>query len=108
MTAEDNRGRFTERCEELAQYMIETECTVRTAALHFCISKSTVHKDVTYILRGVNPPLYSRVKEVLEKNKSERHLRGGEATKQKYIAEKEMKEEMKKKQKKVTENKNAK
>ena len=91
MTAEDNRGRFTERCEELAQYMIETECTVRAAASHFCISKSTVHKDVTYVLRGVNPPLFNRVKEVLEKNKSERHIRGGEATKRKYFAAKEMK-----------------
>lgn len=74
----------TERCEELASYIIKTGCTVRAAAAHFGISKSTVHKDITKILRGVNYGKYSEVKKIIEKNKSERHLRGGLATKIKY------------------------
>ena len=73
-----------ERCELLAVYMIETGETVRGAAAKFGVSKSTVHKDITEKLRRQNPSLYQEVKAVLEKNKSERHLRGGEATKQKY------------------------
>ena len=75
-----------ERCEELAQYLIDHRTTVRAAATRFGISKSTVHKDVTHTLAKINPPLYEQVKEVLNINKSERHLRGGEATKQKYLA----------------------
>ncbi|MBQ7315146.1 MAG: sporulation transcriptional regulator SpoIIID [Clostridia bacterium] len=74
-----------ERCEELAEYVIETTATVRAAAAHFGISKSTVHKDLTYKLKHYNRRLYAEVKKVLDKNKSERHLRGGEATRQKYI-----------------------
>ena len=74
-----------ERCEELAEYVIETGATVRAAAVHFGISKSTVHKDLTGKLRSQNRSLYREVKHVLDKNKSERHLRGGEATRQKYI-----------------------
>ena len=74
-----------ERCEELAEYVIETGATVRAAAVHFGISKSTVHKDLTGKLRLQNRSLYREVKHVLDKNKSERHLRGGEATRQKYI-----------------------
>lgn len=74
----------TERCEEFANYIIKTGCTVRAAAAHFGISKSTVHKDITKILRGVNYGKYSEVKKIIEKNKSERHLRGGLATKIKY------------------------
>lgn len=74
-----------ERCEELAEYVIETGATVRAAAVHFGISKSTVHKDLTGKLRLQNRSLYRAVKHVLDKNKSERHLRGGEATRQKYI-----------------------
>lgn len=73
-----------ERCETLAQYMIENQSTVRSAADHFGISKSTVHKDVTKILRSRNRNLYDRVHDLLDKNKQERHLRGGEATKRKY------------------------
>lgn len=74
-----------ERCVLLANYLIENNATVRSAAARFGISKSTVHKDVTQVLPRVNRSLYLHVKEVLEKNKRERHLRGGQATKQKYL-----------------------
>ncbi len=73
-----------ERCIVLASYIIENKSTVRATAAHYGISKSTVHKDVTQALKRVNKPMYYEVKKVLDKNKSERHLRGGEATKQKY------------------------
>lgn len=74
-----------ERCKELARYIIETGATVRVTAGKFGISKSTVHKDITEKLKKQDPALYKCVKEVLNKNKSERHIRGGEATKRKYI-----------------------
>ena len=74
-----------DRCELFAKYVIENNATVRSTASHFGISKSTVHKDVTQILRGVDVDLYCKVKEILELNKSERHLRGGEATRKKYV-----------------------
>ena len=74
-----------ERCEVLATYMIENDLTVRAVAARFGISKSTVHKDITQNLRKINLPLYRRVKSILDKNKSERHLRGGEATRIKYM-----------------------
>ncbi len=77
-----------ERAETLAEYVIETGDTVRGTAQHFGISKSTVHKDLSYKLKYYNPRLYTSVKEILEKNKSERHLRGGEATRQKYLKSK--------------------
>lgn len=80
-----------ERCEILADYVIETGATVRAAAAHFGISKSTVHKDLSYKLKYINPRLYNSVKDVLELNKSERHIRGGEATKKKYLSEKKKK-----------------
>lgn len=73
-----------ERACQLAVYMIETGATVRTAAKHFGISKSTVHKTLTQRLRQCNYPLYIQVRQVLDKNKSERHIRGGLATKRKY------------------------
>lgn len=73
-----------ERCEVLAEYFIEKKTTVRAVASAFAISKSTVHKDLTTKLKAINPGLYQEVKEILDLNKSERHLRGGEATKQKY------------------------
>jgi len=73
-----------ERAEMLAEYVIETGATVRACAAHFGISKSTVHKDLALKLRYINSSLYSEVKEILEKNKSERHIRGGEATRIKY------------------------
>ena len=74
-----------ERCELVAEYVINTGSTVRAAAIRFGISKSTIHKDITQRLKYINPCLYAEVKEILEKNKSERHLRGGEATRQKYL-----------------------
>lgn len=73
-----------ERCVILAKYLVENQSTVRGVASHFGISKSTVHKDVTQILKGVDVDLYDKVKEILETNKKERHLRGGEATRKKY------------------------
>ncbi len=72
------------RCQLLGKYIVKTGATVRAAAAAFGISKSTVHKDITEKLEKINPSLYRLVKEVLDKNKSERHIRGGEATKQKY------------------------
>lgn len=73
-----------ERCVLLANYLIEHQTTVRGVASHFDISKSTVHKDITQSLKRVNYTLYQEAKAVLERNKQERHLRGGEATKKKY------------------------
>ena len=74
-----------ERCERIARYMLDEGATVRAAAAHFRISKSTVHKDVTQILEKENRALFLLVRELLEKNKAERHKRGGEATKLKYM-----------------------
>ncbi len=73
-----------ERAVELAHYIIDTKDTVRGAAKKFGISKSTVHKDVTERLMKINPYLANETKKVLEDNKAERHIRGGEATRQKY------------------------
>ncbi len=73
-----------ERCMLLGTYLVENNMTVRGVAQKFGISKSTVHKDVTVTLKKVNKALYRQVKQVLDKNKQERHLRGGEATKKKY------------------------
>ncbi len=73
-----------ERVLELANYIIETNSTVRATANKFRVSKSTVHKDVTERLLEINPALAHEVKEVLENNKAERHLRGGMATREKY------------------------
>ena len=74
-----------ERCVILAKYLIDNRSTVRAVAREFGISKSTVHKDVTQVLKSVDINLYERVKEILEINKKERHIRGGEATRTKYI-----------------------
>ena len=76
-----------DRCIKLAEYLIDNNSTVRATAKHFGISKSTVHKDVTEKLSYINPPLFSAVREILDKNKSERHIRGGMATKTKYLIE---------------------
>lgn len=73
-----------ERCVVLAAYLIENKATVRAVAAHFGISKSTVHKDITQNLKKVNQSLYEQAKEILDINKQERHIRGGEATKRKY------------------------
>jgi putative DeoR family transcriptional regulator (stage III sporulation protein D) len=73
-----------ERCVVLGEYLVEHGATVRSAAQVFGVSKSTVHKDVTVVLKNVNRALYLQVFELLQKNKQERHLRGGEATRLKY------------------------
>ena len=73
-----------ERVLELARYIIDTNSTVRAAAKKFRISKSTVHKDITERLLEINPALAAQVKQVLENNKAERHIRGGLATREKY------------------------
>ena len=78
------REAAVERAVILGEYILETGATVRATAKVFKISKSTVHKDVTERLSYKNPQLYREVKEVLEKNKRERHIRGGMATKKKY------------------------
>ena len=77
-----------DRCEIIGRHVVETCATVRSAAKHFGISKSTVHKDLSYKLRMINPSLYIQVKDVLDLNKSERHIRGGEATRKKYLRKK--------------------
>ena len=74
-----------ERAVELAHYIIDTKDTVRGAAKRFGVSKSTVHKDVTERLMKINPLLAGEAKKVLDDNKAERHIRGGMATKMKYM-----------------------
>ena len=74
-----------DRAELLAEFVIENGATVRYTAARFGVSKSTVHKDLTYKLKLINPGLYSEVEKVLSLNKSERHIRGGEATRKKYM-----------------------
>ena len=78
---------MVERAERLAQYIIENRTTVRAAAQKFGISKSTVHKDISERLPQFNRVLYQQVKEVLEVNKAQRHIRGGIATRKKYRGE---------------------
>jgi putative DeoR family transcriptional regulator (stage III sporulation protein D) len=73
-----------DRAVEIARYIIDEKSTVRAAASKFGISKSTVHKDVTERLPDIKPDLAENVRKILEKNKAERHLRGGEATRAKY------------------------
>ncbi len=72
----------------LASYIIENNETVRGAARKFGISKSTIHKDITHRLKKIDRDIYNNVRLVLDKNKSERHLRGGQATKLKYCGKK--------------------
>ncbi len=74
-----------ERAEILGEYVIETGATVRACAHRFGISKSTVHKDLSQKLRHINRGMFAEVKQILEINKSERHIRGGEATRKKYL-----------------------
>ena len=80
-----------ERVIELAHYIIDSKDTVRGAAKKYGISKSTVHKDVSDRLLKINPFLAKEVREILNENKAERHLRGGMATKLKYLKEKTQK-----------------
>ena len=76
-----------ERCVEFAVYMIEKKSTVRETSKRFGVSKSTVHKDLTERLPRVNPALYGQVRQLLDINKAERHIRGGLATRRKYRGE---------------------
>ncbi len=78
------REEIEQRSRSLALYIIENNATVRQAAGHFGISKSTVHKDLAERLRAIDRALYEQARQVLDKNKAERHLRGGEATRRKY------------------------
>lgn len=81
------KGSPEDRAVRFAQYIIENGATVRDTAREFGISKSTVHKDVTERLPILSGQLYRQVKAVLEKNKQERHIRGGQATKRKYACQ---------------------
>lgn len=83
------RSHIEERAIVVAKYILEKNTTVRQTAKTFGVSKSTIHKDVTERLEEINPTLAKEVKRVLEKNKSERHIRGGMATKLKYEKETE-------------------
>ena len=78
-----------ERAIKCAEYIVATGCTVRACSAHFSISKSTVHKDVSERLQYIDSALYERTKEVLALNLSERHIRGGSATREKYVAKKQ-------------------
>ena len=81
------KSHIEERAIVVAKYILEKNTTVRQTAKTFGVSKSTIHKDVTERLEEINPSLAKEVKKVLEKNKSERHIRGGLATKLKYDKE---------------------
>lgn len=78
------KGIVEERAVLLGEYILKNKATVRAAAKEFNVSKSTVHMDVSNRLRKISPGLYYSVKEVLEINKAQRHIRGGYATQQKY------------------------
>ena len=82
---EQMRARITTRVIQLADHVIATCDTVRGAAQKFGVSKSTVHKDITEKLKHINPALHEEVGKLLATNKSERNLRGGEATRQKFL-----------------------
>lgn len=73
-----------DRATRLGEYIVENKATVRCAAKQFGVSKSTVHKDVSQRLKNINSSLYREVKNILDLNKSQRHIRGGMATKKKY------------------------
>ena len=77
-----------ERAKKCAEYIIQTGCTVRACSAHFSISKSTVHKDVSERLRYIDEDLFERTHKVLALNLSQRHIRGGIATREKYLKEK--------------------
>ena len=79
-----------DRARRLAAYMIDTGGTVRSAGKHFGLSKSTVHKDLCEVLPQASPALFAQVRRLLEQNKSERHIRGGLATRRKYENKKGM------------------
>ena len=77
-----------EHATEIAQYIVENEATVRQAAKRFGVSKSTVHKDITERLSQIHPQLAAEARVILDINKSERHIRGGLATREKYLHQK--------------------
>ena len=83
---------IVERVKREGNYIIEKRCTVRACAKEFNTSKSTVHKDVTERLKAIDSDLFQRVQAVLQKNLSERHIRGGNATRQKYLLLKQKRE----------------
>ena len=91
------KGNAWERAVKLGEYIAESKNTVRQTAAKFGISKSTVHKDVTERLKHINPSLYREVRLILEQNKQERHWRGGEATRQKYMQKRESRQTPKRK-----------
>ncbi|XOQ43472.1 MAG: sporulation transcriptional regulator SpoIIID [Clostridium sp.] len=78
------KGIVEERAVELGEYIIQNKATVRSTAKKFGVSKSTVHKDVAQRLKTIDPQLHKKVKIILEYNKSQRHIRGGIATRLKY------------------------
>ena len=86
------RDYIEERAEEIGQYIVESGATVRQTAKKIGVSKSMVHKDVTERLVKINPFLAARIRVVLDVNKAERHIRGGMATKEKYLHEREEQE----------------
>ena len=79
------KGIVVQRAIELAEYIVKNKTTVHAAAKKFGVSKSTVHMDVSERLKKLNPALYKDVRKILDKNKAERHIRGGMATKQKFL-----------------------
>ncbi len=81
------KGSIEERAVALALYIIEHGATVRAASAAFGVSKSTVHKDLTERLPHIRPALFTQVRQVLDENKAQRHLRGGEATRRKFRGE---------------------
>ena len=83
------KGYIEERAVKTAEYIIETKATVRQTARKFGVSKSTVHKDVTERLDDIDPDLAAEVRSVLDVNKAERHIRGGMATRKKYLHQKD-------------------
>ena len=78
-----------QRARMCAEYIVATGCTVRACSAHFHISKSTVHKDVSERLEMIDEDLFEEVRQVLDTNLNERHIRGGDATRRKYISKKE-------------------
>lgn len=79
------KGDIEKRVLEAALYIIDEKSTVRDVAKKLGVSKSTVHNDLTHRLHKMNKKLYTEVRQILDKNKAERHLRGGEATRKKYM-----------------------
>ena len=83
-----------ERAVSLGEYIIKTGATVRATAKVFHISKSTVHKDISERLKRIDPVLYRSVKKIMDTNRAERHIRGGDATRRKYLIKRSQKNEL--------------